>query len=480
VKSSLLLRIAPLLLLTCRLATAQETIPPIATERAVISAFESGKYELALELIETFLVESPDNIEMLYNAACAKCKLNDRDGAAEYLLRAVKAGFRDFTFMDRDPDLRVMRDHPTYEAIVEAAKRVDESQALDALARWRSMFGDDDYTLAEDDVHRLHYAAALDDTSFAEMRSMLERQADQMIAAFFGGPPDYHVLIAVPTPKDAVALFGDDRAVGGIYQHYQRRLIARDIGSSLRHEFFHLLHYGHMERLGQDHPIWIQEGMASLYEDYEFREDGAITFLPNDRHNIVRRRARIGGLMKWRQLFDTTRTRFMGKATALYPQVRSIFEFVADEGLLAEWYAAYVASFDEDDSGVVAFEAVFNAPLESIERQWRTWMMARPELDLEVGDAGLGIRSGDRISNDGVLVTSVIPRSSAARAGIRNRDVIVSADGRPTRSLQELKNIIGAKSEGDPVKVRFRRVDQYHVVTVILTRIPEPQRRRRR
>ncbi|NIM60902.1 MAG: hypothetical protein GTO30_04390, partial [Acidobacteria bacterium] len=52
---------------------------------------------------------------------------------------------------------------------------------------------------------------------------------------------------------------------GGIYEHERRRLIARDIGASLRHELTHAYHYADMDRLGQRHPLWVQEGIATLY-----------------------------------------------------------------------------------------------------------------------------------------------------------------------------------------------------------------------
>src|SRR5690606_3106481 len=48
------------------------------------------------------------------------------------------------------------------------------------------------------------------------------------------------------------------REVGGRYDHDTKRLIARDLGSTLRHEFLHVLHWRSMMHLGQRHPIWIQ------------------------------------------------------------------------------------------------------------------------------------------------------------------------------------------------------------------------------
>ena len=59
-----------------------------------------------------------------------------------------------------------------------------------------------------------------------------------------------------------------------------------------------------MERRDQHHRLWVQEGLAALYEDFKIAEDGSIRFLPNERHNIARNRAKAGRLMRWSKLFE--------------------------------------------------------------------------------------------------------------------------------------------------------------------------------
>jgi hypothetical protein len=460
-------------------AAAQEVLPTTELERRIFVAFQAAEYQRALELIEQFLQVSPNHVDMLYNAACAHARLGQRDEAAAALLRAVKAGFLAFDAMRRDPDLEPVRDHPVFQAILEAAQRSSDSGRHQAQRQWRLTHGDTAYRYETDEARRLDFATALDEVSHQEMRRMLERQADQMIAALFGQPPAHDVLIAVPTPEHARALFGGDELIGGIYQHSMRRLVARDIGGALRHEFFHALHYGHMERLGQEHPIWIQEGMAALYEDYELDAAGNIRFLPNHRQEIVQRRAGAGILMGWSALMGLDAARFMDQAGHLYPQVRSIFRFLAERGLLERWYAAYVGGFDRDPSGGEALEQVFGQPLAQVETEWRRWVAALPEVDTDIdyGDASLGIETTLRGSNDGVRVDVVHRGSAAAAAGIRRGDVIVAIAGRPTRSILELQQVIAAKAVGERVQVRLRRRGEYQTLEVVLRPLaPIPSR----
>ena len=95
----------------------------------------------------------------------------------------------------------------------------------------------------------------------------------------FDGEPNLRIL----------ALGFDRPEVRGMYLHPARRLVSRDAGQSLQHEFVHLMHFAHMERTGQRHPIWVQEGLASLYEDYTLRADGSVEFHPNIRFNFARK-----------------------------------------------------------------------------------------------------------------------------------------------------------------------------------------------
>lgn len=445
---------------------------PLTMERAILRAFDKTEYERAATLILDYLEQWPNDPAMEYNLACAYSRLGDLEKSTSALYRAVKSGFREFDHMQTDPDLDAIRKEPMYEAILEAARRTADEAAEDALAAWKRTFGEGSYRYEIDEKRRLAFATALDEVSHREMCDMLRREADQLIDTLFGAAPSYYVLIAVPTPEHAEALFGGDDGIGGRYEHARRRLISRDIGGSLRHEFVHAFHYGHMERLGlrNPHPLWIQEGLASLYEDYEVDESGEFRFLPNERNNIVIRRAKSGRIAKWKDLFEMSSDRFMAKAGRTYPLVRSIFEFLASEGKLDDWYKAYVDVANDDPNGTTAFAAAFDKPLEDVERDWLAWIRAQPIVDHRIafGDAALGITADQNSSNDGVKIAEVLTGSSASRARLRVGDVIVSVDGQETRSLRELQKVIGAKQVGDRVEVRARREGRYFKTTVTL------------
>lgn len=471
-------------------ATPAESAPrqvdrgALPTEANVVAAFERKAYADALAMIDRIIAADPDGSGMplmRYNGACACALMGRTDEAAERLMEAVRRGFRDFQHMERDPDLAAVREHPTYRRILAGRERSDREAGRREFELWRERFGDDAYRYESDDDLNLHFATALDARMHDRMRLMLRIQAKELVELLFEGPPKESVFIAIPTRQDAGSFFRDlakrdatfnSPNVAGIYEHRPRRLISTDIGQSLRHEFTHAMHYGDMERLGQAHPLWIQEGLATLFEDYDFDEDERIRFLANERDEVIRELVRSNRALPWRSLFSIEAKPFMTQAQALYPQVRSIFRFLHEQGKLTAWYRAYTRSFKDDRTSQAAFEEVFGTRLADVERAWRGWVVDAPVERLVVvpGNASLGVAVEDVA--DGANVIRVLPRSAAERCGIRTGDVIVSIDGVATASAAELIAQVARREIGQEVEVVFRRAGEYQRIKATLQPLP--------
>ena len=304
------------------------------------------------------------------------------------------------------------------------------------------------------------------------MKADLARLANHLERDYFGAPPNETVLVAILRQKDA----GDylsGRDVRGMYQHESRRLVARDTGQSLQHEFVHLMHFAHMERLGQRHPIWIQEGLAALYEDYTLGDDGRIEFHPNIRFNIARRQVVSGTAMPWKELVGLSADAFMRDPERNYPLARSVFEFLARERRLGDFYRALVATWPDDQDGSTALERAFGEPLARIEDRWKRWMTDRGAIDDRVGrgDASLGVAGDD--AGNGVRIRSFVLRSAARAAGLRVGDVIVGVGDRPVRNREELVLAVAPLEAEVPVEVLYLRDGVLRSVEVRLRRLGE-------
>ena len=69
---------------------------------------------------------------------------------------------------------------------------------------------------------------------------------------------------------------------------------------------------------------------------------------------------------------------------------------------------------------------------------------------------------------DGALVSSVMPGSAAAKAGLKSGDVITAIDGQPVVSADSLVGYVRAKTVGEKIKLTIVRDGQQKSVTVTL------------
>ena len=451
---------------------------PSATgsDDALDRALRSRRFEEADRLIEARIAAGDRDPVLLYNSACVLAQLGRLARAEERLMECIKAGFRDFDTMETDEDLEPVRASRTYEAIMEARERLERERpagerpdrgrarrggAPDPVAQWKrdhpEEFGDKaGYRYDSCDDGTIVYATFLDESSHARMKRTLDELTAHLLRAYFGKPPEDPVLVAIVRPADAKDYL-ERPEIRGMYLHSARRLVSRDAGQSLQHEFVHLLHFAHMERTGQRHPIWVQEGLASLYEDYTLRADGSIEFHPNVRFNIARRQVTSKTWKRWKDLVGLSGDAFMQDAERLYPQVRSMFEFLARERKLEEFYRQLCRTSADDRDGSDAIERAFGEPLATVEERWRTWMVERGAIDdsIDRNDASLGVSIED--VGDGVRVKSFVLKSAAKAAGLRVGDVIIEVNGVPVRNQDEMRLAVARLKVGEPVAVRYRR-----------------------
>ncbi|OON93912.1 MAG: hypothetical protein ATN31_04935 [Candidatus Epulonipiscioides saccharophilum] len=74
----------------------------------------------------------------------------------------------------------------------------------------------------------------------------------------------------------------------------------------------------------------------------------------------------------------------------------------------------------------------------------------------------------------GVYVATVLPGSSAAIAGLKPNDIILEFDGNKIMSIEELRNLLGAKEIGDRVDIRISRSGDIFDLKLILTELEQP------
>jgi non-specific serine/threonine protein kinase len=78
-----------------------------------------GDHARALEWAHRALSMAPEEAAILYNVACAHALLGETDKALDFLEKAFRQGYSHKAWMEHDPDLLSVRDHPRFRALMQ-------------------------------------------------------------------------------------------------------------------------------------------------------------------------------------------------------------------------------------------------------------------------------------------------------------------------------------------------------------------------
>lgn len=454
-----------------------------------IAAFAQGDYQRAEELLLDQLELDPNNFVPMYNLSVARAQQGDLDEATDFLANAIEHGFTDFRQLETDPHMAAVRGTEFYRRLSANWDEVLDARGEAHFERIRHDYARG-YLHDRDERVRVSFAVAVDETTYRTVRAELDLLTAWALEHVFRdlrepamGATDPWAVVIVPSERDfrewAIGMYGpsavlsDFHRVGGSYSHDRKELVAMDLGGTLRHEYMHLLHWRSNSRAGQVHPIWIQEGVCSLAEDFDVR-GGRLEITPNWRTNMVKRLAEARRLPSLDRLARMSRGDFAGsRPLANYAHARAFFLYLDSIGKLGDWYAHYVERYEEDPSGLESISTVLGKPIDAIDADFQAWLLALPEVAEARSDgtisgltASLGVQL-DPGTGDGPVVQRIMSRSTR-NAGVRTRDVVTAIDGRPTRDMNEFVRVLGEYAPGQTVTVSVRRRTRHETIEVVL------------
>jgi tetratricopeptide (TPR) repeat protein len=86
-----------------------------------------GRYAEGLEVDERLARLEPRNPLVLYNLACSYSLTDQFERGIETLKKAIEYGYRDFTWLRRDPDMSKLRKHALYTQITQLMRKIKRS-----------------------------------------------------------------------------------------------------------------------------------------------------------------------------------------------------------------------------------------------------------------------------------------------------------------------------------------------------------------
>ncbi len=195
---------------------------------------------------------------------------------------------------------------------------------------------------------------------------------------FFSADPDAVYSIYLFKDKEsyeanALRLFGAKPFTPYGYCSSEHHALVMNIstgGGTLVHEMVHAFMHGNVPSC----PVWINEGLASLFEQCALR-DGHIIGRVNWRLTGLKEALAADEAPAWAHLAVMTDREFYQVGTAAnYATARYLLLWLQERGLLLRFWKAWLAGMKDDPRGLDTVLALFpgEAPA-AVEARWREW-----------------------------------------------------------------------------------------------------------
>ncbi len=341
-----------------------------------------------------------------------------------------------------------------------AASRDYHSEAKRISKQQLSQFGKG-YTARYDNNRHILYISALDDGHLKETVGLLGAFTEAYRRTLPNGRVQGNITVVLPTTEDYKQLKLPFPECAGFYSYAGRRLVSIDRGRTLVHEFTHALHHADMMAARQVHPIWIAEGLATLFEASKITPSGLVP-QHDGRLPIIQKalkdKAKDKKAFSLKELLSMGRKPFMKDASIAYAQSRYVMFYLYERGRLDDFYRRYKATFTHDPHGIAAFEAATGNKLAIIERAWTKWVLDQkmPSSERRVRQGRLGLEI--KRANQGAKIVGLQPGGAAKTAGrLKVGDVIQQFNGAKIHNEAELVAAIRSAGAMRTVKVHLLR-----------------------
>ena len=439
--------------------------------KELMKHFDKKEYKKAKKVVLKLIKMYPKEGVHWYNLACAESRMKKYKIAIAHLKKAVKHGYDGMMHMERDKDLKALHKFDEFKKLLGQREKIHRDRANKIFAKLKKKYGPD-YIMEIDHERRLIFATNVDRETLNMLKKELTRQTKAMWSGkLFDNKFERYITVVVPKPE-SVRNMG---SVGGYYRPDKAFLVARSIGYVLRHEFTHALHFADIALRQQQHPIWVLEGIATLYESSNYDKNGDLIPAPSMRFYTVKQHMKNGTLIPIKKFLKMDHRAFMNPMTVglAYAQSRYFMKFIYDQGKLKEWYNAYCANFEKDKTGALAIKKVFKMSLKEFEQKWHAYLKKEKMPPLNAGKNKPFLGVGSRATVDGLEVLRVVKGSGAAKAGLKAKDVIVKIDGKRIIERQDLIKITASKKINDVITIRIRRGKEYKDIKVKLGARPK-------
>ena len=340
--------------------------------RHAADLIEHRQFPQAEQTLNQALAIDLQNTTCLYNLAAVHAAMGRDQQAVEDLTRATDAGFTDFSLISHNAAFDRLTFAPKFQALLARKDQIVHHAGELIVAQLKVQFGNR-YLYRVDEPHKLVIVADVDQAEIDRIIDELHTELASEEANIFSHPPDEFIKVIVASSID-FAKQEHRYDVGGRYDDSMRTLIVKADGFALRHEFTHALHAADQHALEQEHPIWLSEGLAVLFEQPR-TEDGKM--LPGENWRLARVQAvaKNDALIPIEKLVKMDRIAFTDRAELAYGEAGSLLMYLYQQHQLKSFYDAYTAGYAKDPTGITALNSVTGESTAVLQKHWTQWLV---------------------------------------------------------------------------------------------------------
>ena len=212
-------------------------------------------------------------------------------------------------------------------------------------------------------------------------RDLIQPISQALATDFFDTPPTKPITIILlagdRSYREQSRRLGDVRTecYFGYYERNERRVVANVAtgNGTLAHELTHAL--AHFDFPGI--PEWFDEGLATVFEQSEFSEDGLhLVGLANWRQSILTLAVKRNELRPLTDLLSRQEIR-LGREEIDYAHARYFCLYLQKRRLLGPYYRKYRANIEHDPQGIATLRTLLQVEsLNEADKDFRRWVIS--------------------------------------------------------------------------------------------------------
>ncbi|MDZ7815876.1 MAG: PDZ domain-containing protein [Planctomycetota bacterium] len=421
--------------------------------RPVIS-MRAKKHDQALEVLLEILSYRPDDASCWYNAACCAAIIGEKRDALNYLENAFESGYVDFGWAEKDPDLDSIRKTMKYRRLMAKKRQYYEKANAKRLLSVKQYYSKH-YKVKLYEEDRVIFVSDAPEKQYIRLLDII-RRVNANHRKLFRNEPNIYNIVLCPSSKEEYNKHYPPMNVLGVFMPRTKTLfVDMNVGEgTLVHEYTHALHFADQEGLGQQHPIWIVEGFATLFENSSF--SGRSKLIPRHGFRLMHlyKMLESNAFIPLKKVMNYDHRRFMARAGACYAESRLLMYYLYRQNKLYEFYYKYINDYETDPTGIHTLRNILNKPMEEIEEEYKAFVnyIGKGIYDTKVS---LGVKLTMAALN--CLVFEVDEGSPADEVGIKPGDILYSYNGRRLRSSSDLTQELSREKPGDTARIVIER-----------------------